>query len=312
MPKRMIIVGGKGGVGRTTIATALATALAGQGRKVLLAHVRTRQRVGELLGCEELDEWIREVEPNLWAVNMNPRAALREQGLKVLRFKAVYKAVMENRLVRYFLRAIPSLDEYSMLGKAWYHTTEVDGEGANRFDTVIFDGPATGHLITMLRIPQVILDVVPEGPLTTDARQVRDLLCDPARSMMMIVTLAEEMAVSEAKDLFNAAQGDLRVDTRLLVVNAVYPDDLERREGLDAAFAGLLERGVSGALQPFVAAAATLRSRRAINKVHLERLEQEIPVPRLELPHLFTPSLAREELDRLAALLAPAAAAAGA
>ncbi len=126
MPKRMIIVGGKGGVGRTTIATALATSLAAKGRKVLLAHVRTRQRVGELLGCEELDERIREVEPNLWAVNMNPRAALREQGLKVLRFKAVYKAVMENRLVRYFLRAIPSLNEYSMLGKAWFLNHAID------------------------------------------------------------------------------------------------------------------------------------------------------------------------------------------
>jgi anion-transporting ArsA/GET3 family ATPase len=302
--KRLIIIGGKGGVGRTTVAAALATVLARRGRRVLLAHVRTRQRVGEMLGCEAIDEEIREVEPNLWAVNMNPRAALREQGLKVLRFKAVYRAVMENRLVKYFLRAIPSLDEYSMLGKAWYHSTELTEHGEHRYETVIFDGPATGHLVTMLRIPHVILDVVPEGPLTRDAVQIRDLLVDGERTSMWIVTLAEEMAVAEAADLFQAARGELRVPLGPLVVNALYPDDLERAPALREAFEALaLRQGFDARLAPLVAATETLRSRRAINRVHLDRLEQEVPLSRMELPHLFTQAIGRRELDRLAARL---------
>src|SRR5512137_1810837 len=108
--KRFVIVGGKGGVGRTTVAVSLATLLARRGRRVLLLHVRTRQRVAQLLGTSvEIDERIRAVEPNLWAVNTNPQAALREKAMMVLRFKVVYRAVMENRVIKYFLRAVPAL-----------------------------------------------------------------------------------------------------------------------------------------------------------------------------------------------------------
>jgi len=308
LDKRLIIVAGKGGVGRTTVAAALATLYARHGRRVLLAHVRTRQRVGEQLGCGPIDEMIREVEPNLWAVNMNPRAALREQGLKVLRFKAVYNAVMENRLVKYFLRAIPSLDEYSMLGKAWYHTTEVDEDGHPRFETVIFDGPATGHLVTMLRIPQVILDVVPEGPLTRDALLVHELLVDPVRTSMWIVTLAEEMAISEATDLYHAARDDLKITPGLLVVNALYPDTFEREPRLAAAFERLVGREdqLDPRLGPLIAATQTLRSRREINRLHLDRVAREVPLPTVQLPQLFIPSLDRAALDTLAVLLEPA------
>ena len=203
---RFIVIGGKGGVGRTTVSAALATVLARQGKRVLLAHVRTQLRMDRLLGCGVIDETIRHVEPNLWAVNMNPRAALRERGMMVLKLESVYRAVMENRLVKHFLRAIPSLDEYSMLGKAWFHTTEQRPDGTPRFDTVIFDGPATGHLLTMLRIPQVTLETVPDGPLTADASLIRDLLVDPVRTALWIVTLAEEIPVTEAEDLLRAAR----------------------------------------------------------------------------------------------------------
>lgn len=302
--RRLVIVGGKGGVGRTTIAAALATVLAREGQRVLLAHVRTKQRVHRMLGCHELDENIREVEPNLWAVNMNPRAALRERGLMVLRFKAVYRAVMENRLVKYFLRAIPALDEYSMLGKAWYHTTEVDGNRP-KYDTVIFDGPATGHLVTMLRIPAVIVDVVPEGPLTRDARSALELLTDPARTVMWIVTLAEEMAVTEAADLYRAALNDLHVTPERVVINALYPDLLgsdpeqELSRGLDR-----LERSdAAGALAHLLGSVRTIRSRRHINDLQLGRLRRRVPLPTVEVPHLFTHEIDRPALDRIAAHL---------
>ena len=304
LDRRFVVIGGKGGVGRTTTATALAALLARHGQRVLLAHVRTRQYVHRMLGCEPLTDQIREVLPNLWAVNMNPRAALREHGLMVLRFKAVYKAVLENRLVRYFLRAIPALDEYSMLGKAWYHTTEVMPDGSPRFDTVVFDGPATGHLVTMLRIPRVIVDTVPAGPLRRDARSVLDLLTDPRRCVLWIVTLAEEMAASEAVELYQAAVSDLKVVPDRVVVNAVYPDPFGRRPELSRIFEDMLRStALPEPLDRLVSQTRTVRSRRQINQAQIDRLARGVPIPRVEVPRIFEAEIGPEALARIGARL---------
>ena len=299
LDRRFIVVGGKGGVGRTTVSAALALILARRGRRVLLAHVRTRQRVDRLLGCKRVDHKIRMVDPNLWAVNMNPRAALRERGMMVLRFKVIYRAVMENRLVKHFLRAIPSLDEYSMLGKAWFHTTEQRPDGTPRFDTVIFDGPATGHLLTMLRIPQVILETVPDGPLTADARLIRDLLVDPVRAALWIVTLAEEIPVTEAEDLLRAAREKLKIQPQRLVVNALYPKDLVQDPGISEGLDLLMRGAGDPELSPLLSSALTLRSRRQINEVYLKKLAKVVPLPTARLPYLFVPELDREALEFL-------------
>src|ERR1041384_5242980 len=105
--------------------------------------------------------------------------------------------VFENRVSKAFLRAIPGLDDYALLGKAWYHTTE-EKRGAPVWDTVVFDMPAPGHSASMLGVPWVIVEAVPEGPLARDARTIKSLLCDPARTSAVLVTLAAEMPVNEA------------------------------------------------------------------------------------------------------------------
>jgi anion-transporting ArsA/GET3 family ATPase len=313
LKRRLIIVGGKGGVGRTTISCALGLALAKLGRRVLLAHVRAERlelQLSRLLGAKRIDEQIRGVDENLWAVNMNPRAAIREMGLMVLRFRAVYRAVLENRIVRSFLRAVPALDDYSMIGKAWYHTTELDRSGVPRFDTVVFDGPATGHLVSMLRIPQVILDSVPEGPLTADAKKARTLLSDPVETAMLIVTLAEEMPASEAIDLYRAATGELDIAVERLVINQLYPDEFAREPELARTVERLAaseqpdDHSPSDQLRCLVASAETIRRRRAINQEYLLKLEQAIPRPQLRLPHLFEPNLDRESLQPIVDALA--------
>ncbi len=304
LEKRFVIVGGKGGVGRTVVSVALATLLARRGRRVLLAHARSKQRIARLLGCErrfEIDEEMRKVEENLWAVNMTPEASLREKGLMVLRFKAVYRAVLENRLVRYFLRAVPALNEYAMLGKVWYHTTELGPDKRPRFDTVIFDGPAMGHLITMLRIPQVIVETVPDGPLASDAREVLGLLRDPVRTGLWVVTLAEEMPAKEAIELCAAARSDLGITPDRLVVNALYPEEADPRHA--ARLDALAGAPLDGELAALCASARTLGARRAINDRYLAQLARQVPLARVELPHLFVPELTRAEVDELAAII---------
>src|SRR5262249_53002350 len=114
---RLLVVTGKGGVGKSTISAALALVAAQQGHRVLVCEINAQERIAPLVGAAPAGGTPREAVPGVWTVNVTPREAMREYGLMVLKFRSIYEAVFENRFVRYFLRAIPSLAELVMLGK---------------------------------------------------------------------------------------------------------------------------------------------------------------------------------------------------
>ena len=118
LDKRLLIVTGKGGVGKSSVAAALALLAARRGKRVLVCEVNAQERVAPLLGAAPSGPVTRQVADNLYTVNVTPPEAMREYGLMVLRFRTIYEAVFENRLVRYFLRVIPSLAELVMLGNS--------------------------------------------------------------------------------------------------------------------------------------------------------------------------------------------------
>src|SRR4051812_22110964 len=127
---RLLIVSGKGGVGRTAVAAALARVAATRGKRVLVAQTNAVERLGRMLGHPQpIGPTVTDIAPGLAAVNMTPRESLHEYALMVLRYEAVYRTLFDNRFVRGFLGAIPGLDAYAMLGKAWWHTTEEDLPG---------------------------------------------------------------------------------------------------------------------------------------------------------------------------------------
>jgi anion-transporting ArsA/GET3 family ATPase len=221
--KRLLVVAGKGGVGRTTVAAAFAAAAARRGKRVLVAQTKSKERLSHLFGIPSVGPELTRVRDRLWAVNMTPLVALREYGTMVLRSEFIAKQVLENKVSRAFLHAVPGIDDYSMLGKVWYHTTETEDGDRPKWDLCILDGPATGHLITMLQIPQAILDAVPEGPLTRPASATLSLLRDPARSAMVIVTLAEDLPSNEAVELAARNQATVKMPLGPLVVNQLYP-----------------------------------------------------------------------------------------
>ena len=298
--KRLVLVLGKGGVGRTTVSAAIAAECARRGRRTLLFQANANDRFGDLLGGgARVDTSITRLRENLYAVNTTPAAALEEYGLMILRFRRVYRMVFENRVTRYFLRAIPGLDEYAVLGKAWYHTNE-EQRGRPVWDTLVFDMPASGHSMSMLRIPWVIIDTVPEGPLTRDARTLRGQLLDKSRTAVVLTTLAEEMPVTEARELSSRLTGELGLEVTRLVVNQVYPEHFPPGSTAEK----LLERLLAGAAPPDLEALAghgrTALRRRRLNEQYLAELDRELPVPRTELPLLFVPRLGAGEVDALA------------
>ncbi|HVE87261.1 MAG TPA: ArsA family ATPase [Myxococcales bacterium] len=229
LDKRLLVVTGKGGVGKSAVAAALALHCARSGKRTLVCEINAGDRLSKLLG-KPVGPELREVEDNLWAVNVRPEESLREYALMVLKFKSVYRAVFENRLVRSFLRFIPSMQELVMLGKVLFHVKETQAGGAPRYEMVVMDAPATGHAISFLQVPQVLLDTVAAGPLWTEAKWMRDLLVEPRTTAAVLVSLPEEMPVNETLELEDALRKKVKVATALVVLNGYTPPRFDERE----------------------------------------------------------------------------------
>ncbi len=295
---RLVLVLGKGGVGRSTIAAALAGRNAQRGKKTLLFETNANDRFGSYFDKPAVGTEVTELAPNLSAVNTNPAAALEEYGLMILKFKSVYEMVFENRITKAFLRAIPGLDDYAMLGKAWFHTAE-EKRGRALWDTVVFDLPASGHSVSMLRIPWVITETVPEGPLTRDARTIKQLLCDPKRTCAIIVTLAEEMPVNESIELETKLSA-LGIVPQHVICNQIYPEHFPVGSPVGKVLDTLLaDPSLPSPLLEVTSHAHLSHDRRALNTRYLAELQARAKAPVHELPIVFTPQLSPAQVRAL-------------
>lgn len=217
--KQFVFVFGKGGVGKTVVSAAAALALAAEGKRVLVAFSSARENLSALLETEPLTHEIRTLLPGVDAVNIEPGHALREYGEIILRSKTVSESVFGNRFVMGFLRGTPGMDAWAVLGKAYYHAVEESPRGTRRYDTVIFDAPATGHALDMLRVPLVIREVAPPGLLRREADAALSLFQNPARTGALLVTLPEDMPVNETCELHRTLVEELRIPVSGVLVN---------------------------------------------------------------------------------------------
>jgi anion-transporting ArsA/GET3 family ATPase len=299
LDRRLAVVTGKGGVGKSSVAAALALHAARRGRRVLVCEINAQERIAPLLGARPGGYRLREVEPGLFAINVTPHEAMREYGLEVVKFQTIYEAVFENRMVRHLLRVAPGFAELVMLGKVLSEARATD-RGRPRWDLVVMDAPATGHAVQLLRVPQALLGAVPPGPLRRDAEWMRALLLDPARTGVVLVTLPEEIPVTETVELDAEIRSVLGMPRAALVVNAMPRAPVP--EAADGALAAL-----AGAPPPVgpAARAAELAARRADRAGRaLARVRAAVPLPGAVLPLLATPRWDRPAVERLAEALA--------
>lgn len=298
LDKRLVFVTGKGGVGKSTIAAALALKAARDGKRTLVVEVRaSTERIAPLLGHAPVGSEIRRIEPNLDAVDIETQAAFREYALMKLKFQTVYKVVFENRLMRYAMRAIPSIAEIVTLGKVVYHLGEKEN-GRNRWDVIVVDAPATGHALSLLRTPKTVMDSVPAGVLFDEMKHIQDTLADPKISGLVLVTLPEEMPVNETIELDRELARTVPVERSAVVLNGDLPIRFGPLE---------LEQLAARANEPAIAAAFAYQRRSDLAAKYVAKLSSEIPHPLARVAYRFVPRFDRaiiEEISRELAVVA--------
>lgn len=301
--RRLLIVTGKGGVGKTSVCAALALAAAREGRRVLCCEVGAKPRLAPLFGEAQEEITPLEVRPGLFTLSVRPEPAMREYALMKLKFQALYRAVFENRLVRAFLRMIPSLAETVVLGKIWYEVQAREGEGW-RWDLVLLDAPATGHGLSLLRVPQTLLETLPEGAMRDDAEAMHATLVDPETTSLQIVTLPEETPVQETVELYQQVRDVLEIPLGRIFLNAFHARrfDPEVAAHFEETLAAAKDRVTPASA---VAAACLHQVHRAERSARLrERLKVQIPeVPLRVLPYLATTHWDLQAIERLSTCL---------
>lgn len=244
---RIRFVSGKGGVGKSSLTLALALIGARHGKRVLLCETNPQRSVARLIETEPLTGEVREVLPGIHMVALIPKECIREYARMIIRFAPLYKMVFENQLVQHFLSAVPSLAEMVMLGKLWFHDGERDGSRL-RYDWILVDSPASGHLLSLLRAPESLARLLNAGPMRKIAADLGEMLHNPARTRLDIVTAPEELPINEWLEV-DALCAEEKLCTRgLTFMNRILPP-------LSAEAALHLKR-TSSRIQPLIQAMA--------------------------------------------------------
>jgi len=310
--RRLIVVTGKGGTGKTTVAAGLAVAAARSGHRVLAVEVGTKEAIPPLLdpAGPPVGYAGRTLAPGLTVMRIDPYAALAEYLVLQLGARFVVERVLANRGFRQMMNASPGWRDLITLGKIWHLERMEEAPGRPKFDLIVVDAPATGHSVAFLDVPRVVVSAVRAGPLRRHSQAVEDLIEDPERTLLLPVALAEELPTRETAELVATVREKLVIPMDRVVVNGVasapFPPGLEtlddplRRLPRDARFGALPPAGVIADCAGFLSARHTL------NRGYERQIAELTGLPVVRLPFLLAGATDTEALAQLGeALLSP-------
>jgi anion-transporting ArsA/GET3 family ATPase len=304
LSRRLIVLTGKGGVGKSVVGAALALAARERGKRVLLVEVASPVGAARMLGAAA-SKGETAVLPGLSTVNLDPATVMDEYVRRVVPVERLARKVLDSPIYRRFFAAAPGLKELMVLGKVM--VLEEARTGLPRrpaWDLIVLDAPATGHGLAFLKVPLAASRAIPAGPVGHNARRVLRLLRDGKRTALLVVAIPEEMAVVEALDFHRLAREELEVAPAATILNACH----ERRfsDDEEAEVLRLTAAGAQGSLAPGVPLPAALRAarrqirRRRLTRLYTRRLSRSLDGPLASLPLLVRPRLGLEDLRLLA------------
>jgi len=304
LDRRLHFVVGKGGVGKTTVSAALALALARRGKRTLAVEMDVGGRLRAVLGARDGDYANAAVEKNLHLLMLDGRSALEEYLGLIIPVKRLLSTIFSSKVYQYFVAAAPGLKELMTVGKIWYETTREEN-GRTAWDAVVVDAPATGHSLQYLRMPQAARDTFGAGLVQREATKITELLADRRTTAVHLVTLAEEMPVTETLEMRAQVKDLLHMPLGHVIVNRLH------RRRFAPALLDEVRRAATGASEPDRPLLACVGERAAeedgwasINAANLERLAPDAADPALiELPFLFVEEFGSTELGQLSRLL---------
>jgi hypothetical protein len=290
--RRIVIVSGKGGTGKTTVAVALGLAAAQRGKRVLIVEVGPDEHVPRLLepGGGEAGYAGRELRPGLRAMRIDPFLAIAEYiGLQV-GSRSLVDMALRNKSLRQLLEGAPGWRELITLGKIWHLDQQRDGRGELLHDLIIVDAPATGHGVTFLDVPRVVHSAVRAGPLSRNAGMVEELIRDPARTLMLPVSLAEDLPARESGELVDRVRSEVGIAVDRIVINSVarppFPAGLEDMDQTLGALPADLPLELLPPPAIMSECAAYLLSRHQLNRAYVDEIGTRTQLPVLCLPYL--------------------------
>jgi anion-transporting ArsA/GET3 family ATPase len=295
LDKRLIVVTGKGGVGRTTVAAALGLAAARAGKRTMIAEVAQQERLSRAFRREGLGYSEAQLAPNLFGMSIDPQRALDEYLAQQIG-GTLAGLLFHNRIFEYFTAAAPGVRELTTVGKVWELAQLERRSSADPYDLVIMDSPASGHGLAMLRAPRTFGEIARVGPIRRRAEMIHSFLRDPARTGLVSVALPQEMPVNETLEFRVKLREEMGMRTDMVVVNALLPDRFssEEAERIEAVNGGHGAPEVAAALRAALSEHRRARSQRA----QLRRLKKDVP-DAVTLPYLFEPELGLKDFEKL-------------
>ena len=266
---KVTVVAGKGGVGKTTVTALLARAAADSGRRVIVVELDGKPTLAELVG---------DVPLLALSAPLALEEYLREHG-----FGRVAKRLAASGVIDVVSTASPGIDDLVVLGKI--KQLERSGD----WDTIIVDGPAAGHAVTMLTSAAGLRDAVTSGPVRAQADDVLAMLGDASRCQVALVTLPETTPVNETVTTAFTIEDRVGVKLAPVFVNAVDVDTVSGGGNLpttdDTIAAAIDILDVDGATAAALGDAARFRGeRRRVQQSAIEHLSGALPLDQLHVP----------------------------